>query len=281
MVNSSTGTGDRAANEPLPEPADTNPAVPPRRVVILGASNVIRNISTVITTAEHFRGQPLDFLAATGHGRSYGLTSRILGRSLPAIRTCALWDALAERPRIPTVSLVTDIGNDLLYGASVETIVSWVDQCLTKLAGISDRLILTELPLENIARLNFYKFFLIRSILFPNSRLTLTAAREMAAALNDRIANLASAYGATLIKPDVGWYGADPIHIHRRHSDNAWQQIMLPWKTDAATRVDPPLSAKRIPSSRCRPYVRWVMGIEQRRAQPTLRLPSGTQVSFF
>ena len=116
---------------------------------------------------------------------------------------------------------MTDVGNDLLYGASVETIASWVEECLTKLAGISDRVILTELPLENIDRLNSAKFFLIRSILFPQSKLTLTAARERSAALNERIANLASAFGATLIKPDGAWYGADPIHIHRRHRDNA------------------------------------------------------------
>lgn len=281
MVNPTDGAGQRVIDGRLSDPAAEGPGFPPQRVVILGASNVIRNISTVVATAERFRGQPLDFLAATGHGRSYGLTSRVLGRSLPAIRTCALWDALAQRPRLPTVSLLTDVGNDLLYGASVETIVSWVELCLTKLEAISDRVILTELPLDNIARLNFSKFFLIRSILFPKSRLTLTAAREMSVALNDRIVDLASTFGATLIKPDIGWYGADPIHIHRRHGDHAWQQILSPWKTDAAARAESLPRAAGIPVRRCRPHVRWVMGIEQRRAQPALRLPSGTQVSFF
>ncbi len=121
---------------PRSDPADPNPTVPPQRVVILGASNVLRSISTVLATAERLRGQPLDFLAAAGHGRSYGLTSRVLGRSLPAIRACALWETIFRRPQVPTVSLVTDVGNDLLYGASVETIASWVEECLTKLAGI-------------------------------------------------------------------------------------------------------------------------------------------------
>ncbi len=280
-MNSVGGTGNTAVDGPRAESADPNPTVPPQRVVILGASNVIRNISTVLATAERFCGQPLDFLAATGHGRSYGLTSCVLGRSLPAIRACALWDALSEQLQVPTVSLVTDVGNDLLYGASVETIVSWVEECLTKLVKMSDRVILTELPLENIARLNSANFFLIRSILFPKSKLTLSAAREMSAALNERIANLASESGATLIKPDVAWYGTDPIHIHRRYSDNAWQQILGPWKTKAATSREAPIRTKRIPLMRCRPHVRWLMGIEQRRAQPTLRLAGGTHVSFF
>lgn len=281
MVNPPAGSGRHVIDARPSGPAAGNQGFPPQRVVILGASNVIRSISTVVTTAERFRGQPLDFLAATGHGRSYGLTSRVMGRALPAIRTCALWDALAERPRLPTVSLLTDVGNDLLYGASVETIVSWVEWCLTKLEAISDQVILTELPLESIARLNFSKFFLIRSVLFPKSRLTLSAAREMSAVLNDRIVDLASAFGATLIKPDIGWYGADPIHIHRRRSDDAWRQILSPWQTDAAARADSWPRAAGIPLRKCRPQLRWVLGLEQRHAQPVLRLPSGTQVSFF
>lgn len=281
MVNASHGTGDPAGDGLLCDPADVKPGVPPQRVVILGASNVMRSISTVVATAERFRGQPLDFLVAAGHGRSYGLTSRVVGRSLPAINSCALWDALSARPRVPTVSLVTDVGNDLLYGASVETISSWVEQCLAKLARISDRVIVTELPLENLTHLNLATFFLIRSILFPKSQLTLTAAREMSAELNARIVNLASACGATLIKPDAGWYGTDPIHIQRRHRDNAWRQILLPWQTDTATLADAPLVAKRMSFGTCRPHVRWVLGFEQRREQPAVRLPSGTHVSFY
>ena len=179
------------------------------------------------------------------------------------------------------MSLVTDVGNDLLYGASVGTIVSWVEQCLENLAGTSDRVILTELPLENIARLNFSTFFLMRSILFPRSRLSLAAAREMSVELNERIENLASTFGATLIKPDMGWYGVDPIHIHRRQRDDAWQKILLPWKTDQTNGADSPLRVQRIPLRKCRPHLRWIMGVEQRRSQPALRFPSGTRVSFF
>jgi len=280
-VSSAGGTGDDAIDVRHSASTDAKIAVPPQRVVILGASNVIRNISTVLATAELFRGQPLDFLAAAGHGRSYGLTSCVLGRSLPAIRACALWDSLSKRPPVPTVSLLTDVGNDLLYGASVTTIVSWVEECLTKLAQISDRVILTELPLENIARLNSVNFFLFRSILFPKSKLTLAATREMSAALNAQLAKLASAAGATLIKPDVAWYGADPIHIHRRHRNNAWRQILESWKTESITPVVTPLRTKRISLRTCQPHVRSIMGIVQRRDQPALRMANGTHVSFF
>ena len=152
---------------------------------------------------------------------------------------------------------------------------------MTKLADISDRVILTELPLENITRLNSATFFLIRSIFFPQSKLTLTSARAMTETLNERIANLASVAGATLIKPDVAWYGADPIHIRRRHWVNAWPRILRPWKTEAITSLDAPIRPRRIPLRKCVPHVRWLLGIVQRREQPSLRMANGTHVSFF
>lgn len=264
-----------------PQAPSGHAAAPSQRVVILGASNVMRNISTVVATTEHFRGQPQEIMLAAGHGRSYGQTSRILGRALPAIRTCAIWETLSERQQLRTVSLVTDIGNDLLYGASVEMITAWVRECLENLAPLSDRVILTELPLENIARLNFSTFFFIRSILFPKSRLTLEGARAMSVELNEEVRQLAVNFGATLIKPDAGWYGVDPIHIQRRHRDVAWRQILGAWKTDEPLPAALPPRAERISLRKCRPHRRWLIGIEQHCAQPALRLTSGTHVSFF
>ncbi len=108
-----------------------------RRVILLGASNLTRGISTVVGIAQASLGGPLDVVAAMGHGRSYGMWSRVLVRELPGIATCALWDALDRRPRLDTVALVTDIGNDIFYGASIDEIVSWVDVTLARLERIA------------------------------------------------------------------------------------------------------------------------------------------------
>ncbi|MEX0819484.1 MAG: hypothetical protein WD070_07815, partial [Pirellulaceae bacterium] len=90
---------------------------PNRRVVLLGASNIARSPAIVFDSARSAWGSPLDIVAATGHGRSYGMTSCVLGRTLPGILQCGLWEALATRPLVPTAALLTDIGNDILYGA--------------------------------------------------------------------------------------------------------------------------------------------------------------------
>ncbi|HEY2881946.1 MAG TPA: hypothetical protein VGJ15_05920, partial [Pirellulales bacterium] len=80
------------------------------RIVLLGASNLTRGISTIVETAHNLWGPRLEILVASGHGRSYGLKSVFLGRALPAIIHCGLWEALAERRNVPTVAMITDIG---------------------------------------------------------------------------------------------------------------------------------------------------------------------------
>ncbi|MEO8496406.1 MAG: hypothetical protein ABI614_15165, partial [Planctomycetota bacterium] len=52
--------------------------LPNRRVVLLGASNIARSLSIVFDSARNAWGNPLDIIAATGHGRSYGMSSRVL-----------------------------------------------------------------------------------------------------------------------------------------------------------------------------------------------------------
>jgi hypothetical protein len=99
---------------------------PRHRIVLLGASNLTRGISTVVESAQQIWGGPLDVCCALGHGRSYGWTSNFLGRSLPGIVGCGLWPALESRPKLPTAALITDIGNDLMYGAPVQQVLLWV-----------------------------------------------------------------------------------------------------------------------------------------------------------
>ena len=69
------------------------------RVVVLGASNVTRGISTIVETAQLAVGGPIDLYAAFGHGRSLGLYTRVLGRGLCSLLDAGLWRALDNRPR--------------------------------------------------------------------------------------------------------------------------------------------------------------------------------------
>src|SRR5262245_54451258 len=116
---------------------------PIRRVILLGASNLVRSISTVVETAREIWHEPIEIMAAIGHGRSYGQDSRMLGRKISGIFPCALWKDLQTRAPLPTVALVTDVGNDLGYGVDVDELTSWVDGCLDHLDRASATTIVT------------------------------------------------------------------------------------------------------------------------------------------
>jgi hypothetical protein len=252
-----------------------------RRVVLLGASNVMRGISTIVETAERVWGQPADVLAASGHGRSYGQTSCVLGRSLPGILQCGLWDALARRPTLPTAALVTDIGNDILYGADADQIAAWVAECLTRLRGVCEPIVMTELPLARVALIRPWQYRWIRTLLFPGSRVTFPEAIARAHELNAHVAELARQHRAVLCAPRLDWYGWDPIHIRRACWSRAWSEI-LSAGSDPATAQRARGSWRRWWQLRCqRPLVRRLFGVEQRRAQPACVLRSGSAISMF
>ena len=123
----------------MQRPRDTS--APGRRVVLIGASNLARGISTIVETAQLGWGEPVEILAALGHGRSFGQESSIFTRKISGIIQCGLWSALASAPARPTTALVTDIGNDILYGTSVNVIVGWVATCFDRLSEAGARTI--------------------------------------------------------------------------------------------------------------------------------------------
>src|SRR5262245_60042389 len=166
------------------------PTAPPRRVVLLGASNLTRGLSTAVGTALRLAGGPLEVLAAFGHGRSYGTRRRLLFRELPGIIECGLWDDLSRRPTAPTAALITDIGNDLLYGEEPDRIAGWVADCAGRLRDAGADAVLTPLPLANLAGLAPWRFLLLRSVLFPGCRLPFEVVLERARDLDGRLREL-------------------------------------------------------------------------------------------
>lgn len=196
------------------------------RLVALGASNLTRGLSAVVSTAREAWGPGVEVLAALGHGRSYGASSQFLLRSLPGILDCGLWPALDQGGPAPTRALVTDVGNDILYGHDVGRILGWIEQCVARLQAVSDDVTLTDLPLAAIRRLGPARFLLFRSLFVPSCRLALTEVAEAAERLSDGLVGLAERRRLRLVRLRAEWYGIDPIHIRPRFWWTAWREIV-------------------------------------------------------
>ncbi len=253
---------------------------PARRVVLLGASNLARALPTVIAAAQGAWGQPLDLLAALGHGRGYGKTSRVLGRVLPPIAECGLWQSLAERTAAPTAVLLTDIGNDLVLGAPPQQVVHCVETCLERLAQFSQQMSITQLPMASLQRLGRMRYSLLRTLFFPRSQLCFEDAWAHADEVNRAVIRLAERFGAKCIAPASEWFGFDPIHIRYSQQTSAWREIFTHWSSsESDQRLTPRHSSWDLLG--LRPHYRKWFGIEQHQPQPARCLKDGTTISLF
>lgn len=248
------------------------------RIVALGASNLTRGFQTVVSTARATWGQDVEVVAAFGHGRSYGVRSRLVIRTLPGILESGLWRQLESLSAAPTRALVTDVGNDILYGFSARQTLAWVAEAVERLQRFTTDIVLTDLPLAGIRRLSEEKFRLFRSILVPSCRLSLREVVLAAEHVNDGLVALADARSIQCFRLNPDWYGFDPIHMRPSQWRPAWQEIL--GVSSGASRN----------GGGCReglklyftpPERQWLLGMEQHTPQAGMKLRQGARVWLY
>lgn len=204
-------------------------------------------------------------LVAVGNGRSYGAWSSFMFmRSLPGIAHCGLWRDIAgtggagigdrigslgigpasSGGETRTYAVLTDVGNDIAYGRSPETILQWVEACVDRLLSIDACVVLTGIPLANLEALSAGRFALVRRLYFPFVDLdfagTLARARELDAGLRELVAARANGPRAQLRLVDLNpaYYSFDAIHIHTRSQRQAWGRVFAAWWSPSPTTTD-------------------------------------------
>ncbi|MDX1961798.1 MAG: SGNH/GDSL hydrolase family protein [Pirellulales bacterium] len=229
-----------------PIPPDVSRAITLRqRVILLGASNLTRAFRTVYRLLTKKFGSNLEIMAALGAGRSYGLHSRVIARVLGPITESSIWETWAARTNLPTAALLTDIGNDLFYGAEVPQIAAWVEECLARLRPRCARIALTLVPADNVRLISAWRFGLLRRVSFPHCRLSLKEAGDRAAALNERLVALAARYQVETVPQPVDWYGFDPIHHQLFQYFPIWEKIFSAWDRPD---LPPELPGQQVPA---------------------------------
>lgn len=208
-------------------------------VVVVGASNVSRGLARLATALACRSDAPADLFVTAGHGRSYGVNSRVAARRLPSILGSGMWRALDRQGIEPwgrrqPLALLTDIGNDLLYGFSAEQVAGWVREAVRRLADRGATIAITGLPLASIARVGPARYRALRACYVPGCRLTLESLKLAADELQARIVEVAGERGATVIHQPRQWYGVDAIHIRRPRLDDLWHAACDAWGFSAA-----------------------------------------------
>jgi hypothetical protein len=249
------------------------------RVVAVGASNLTRGFNTVVATARHVWGPGVEVLAALGHGRSYGGPSTFLVRGLPGILQSGLWRELEARPVVPARALVTDVGNDIMYGHPPAQILGWVDECVARLRQVTPDVVITGLPHAATTGLRPGRYVLFRSVFFPRCRLTLDQVLRIGAEVDAGLRDIAACRGASFFPMRREWYGVDPIHIRPRMWRAAWQELLCGARPPVAAALATTREALRLYC--LQPEQAWYFGRERRSPQRGVALRRGGRVWLF
>jgi hypothetical protein len=255
---------------------------PTRRVVLLGASNLSIMFPTIVQTARAMYAQPLEMFVAKGFGRSYGQQSKFFGKKFPGILQSGLWDAMSRAQSLPTAAIIADIGNDLAYGAPVDTIIAWIEAVLDRLAKYDATIVLNDLPLESIKRVGRVRYRVLRELLFPSCALSHGEMLSRAEQLSGRLQELSTKHKMPIFAGRSAAYGLDPIHPRRAAAGEIWSRMLGALSTSA----DPsPLARARAAEAMrlygLRPQAYSIYGWSRRAEQPCVRLADGTTIAIY
>lgn len=246
--------------------------------MLLGASNLKNGLPFLLDRLRRRARGPVEVLAACGHGRSYGDWSRFLFvRRLPGITACGLWRDLQAAPPLPTIALLTDVGNDLVYGEEPGTIAGWVETCLDRLAGQGADTVLTLLPLSRLEKLTGWQVRLAVSLLFPGRDAPWPGLLDRARDLDARLRRIAAERGVGTVEPDADWYGIDPIHLRRSRRREAWERVLSLWPLPPESPLRP--DSLRIPPLGAEDTC--LLGWTLRHPQPAAQSQDGTSLSLY
>lgn len=209
-----------------PEKTNTCAACARNRVILLGASNLTLSLRLVIHLMQQRLGGPSEILAAVGHGRAYGIFSQVMWRGLPGIAACGLWRQLDSMAARPTVALLTDIGNDILYGLPPEQILRSVEWCIGQLQKQSAQIVVTNLPITSIERLSERRYIFFRAMFYPSSQISRAQTLHCAGAVHQGLREMASRRHFELYEQNPAWFGLDGIHVNYLQRKAFYQDIL-------------------------------------------------------
>lgn len=237
-------------------------------VLLFGASNLTLGWTPLIQQLLLTIPEPLDVQVCLGMGRSFLKDSRYLGRVLPGILHCGLWQHLPQPSPADRV-LITDIGNDIVYRFHPPEILAAVQQTVQRVLHWNPhaRITMTLPPLVSLQRLHPVHFRIARTLLFPFSTLTFPDVMQAATQLHSLLTEFAQQHALRLIEPVREWYGADPIHIRRSMRPVAFRTLFSDWDNGIAVTQEMPISSPPLPTAEHR----MVFGQPRRTPQPVFQ----------
>ncbi len=270
----------------------TNPD-PRALVAVLGASNVTLALPQILT-ALHRRlagSGPTEYYVAHGPGRSYGTVAGLPCLEFPALGRCGLYEALEARWRsagLPSVYvMLTDVGNDVMYGVSARGIAAWVREIVEKFRALDARIVLTSVPVDSVLGMPAWKFGLVRPLLYPSYPMLRRDVLTRTVQVQDALEDLGRDLAFDVLPTRKEWYSFDGIHVARRwrpHGFGTWVDALLGRAEGSMSPNGQNGAALSISSVRLRlsrPAELFIAGRRWTRAQTGVQIAAGARLYLY
>lgn len=195
--------------------------------ILLGASNLARgHIGFSKFLQQALPNSQVDFFYALGPGRCYCAWGGVMGKSYSPIRNSGIFNAVKDKSPAACrrIALVSDIGNDILYGIKTEEVIAELERTFDRLRDLGADLFVNPIPSIFEVELNRNYYFILRTIFYPTSRVsyesTLAAVKEI-----NRFLKSSAKNRFTLISKLESYAGWDRIHYSIFKMHLAWTKI--------------------------------------------------------
>ena len=207
--------------EPFPDP--------PILFLLMGASNLARGYSMLTQHLSECLGKnKTEFLNALGPGRGFCARGGIFNITYSPIKDCRIIESAEKKSKeaLLTVALITDIGNDLMYGVSADTLIASLDLMIDEILKWDAEIFLTPIHINPKKDISPTIFFVLRFLLYPSSKVNYDELDLFVLKINDYLEEKVQRNEKMhLIIGLEAFAGLDRIHYSLFKTHAAWSTI--------------------------------------------------------
>ena len=195
--------------------------------LFMGASNLARGYSMFTRHISSCLGKnKTEFLNALGPGRGFCARGGMFNFTYPPIQDCRILE-VAEKKSCDTLAvLITDIGNDLMYGVSADTLIESLDGLIDRALQLDAEIFLTSIHVNLKKDVSQTMFFILKSLFYPGSSITYEETDLFIRKVNGYLEEKAGQNERVhLISGMESFAGIDKIHYSLLKTHSAWGKV--------------------------------------------------------
>jgi hypothetical protein len=197
--------------------------------VLLGASNLSRGYSALTGhISQSISQSSVQCITAQGPGRGYCVRGGLLNFTYTPIGECRIMqfteDHVQQGGRVAV--LITDIGNDIMYGVSETSLIDCLDTLIEKALRWNAEVFVTSIHVDVSKDLGKTSFRLLKAIFYPKSLVTYDQADSSVKRVNQYLQEKSDQNEGVHLLSGLGAYsGMDKIHFSMWKSHIAWSYV--------------------------------------------------------